>query len=86
LSLKYRTQWKIQLAQATGRLGADIVPFWSSIAEKKSLAAEKHKKIWVNTLGIPQAHPTRKERGTFIINALYGGVEVTLLFQKKAIL
>jgi hypothetical protein len=30
----------------------------------------------VNTLGIPQAHPTRKEKG----------VEVTLFFQRKAIL
>jgi phenylalanyl-tRNA synthetase alpha subunit len=36
----------------------------------------------VNTLGIPQAHPARKERGTYIIHAWYGGVEVTLLFQK----
>jgi hypothetical protein len=40
----------------------------------------------MNTLGIPQAHPTRKERGTYKLHALYGGVEVTLLFQKKAIL
>jgi hypothetical protein len=40
----------------------------------------------VNTLGIPQAHPARKERGTYIIHALYGGVEVTLLFPRKAIL
>jgi phenylalanyl-tRNA synthetase alpha subunit len=37
----------------------------------------------VNTLGIPQAHPARKEKGTYIIHVLYGGVEVTLLFQKK---
>jgi phenylalanyl-tRNA synthetase alpha subunit len=37
----------------------------------------------VNTLGIPQAHPARKEKGTYIIHALYGGVEVTLLFPKK---
>ena len=61
-------------------------PSQSSIAEKKSSAAEKRKEIWVNTLGIPQAHPARKEKGTYIIHALYGGVEVTLLFQKKAIL
>jgi hypothetical protein len=40
----------------------------------------------VNTLGTPQAHPARKERGTYIIHAWYGGVEVTLLFHKKAIL
>jgi hypothetical protein len=40
----------------------------------------------VNTLGILQAHPARKEGGTYIIHALYGGVEVTLLFQRKAII
>jgi hypothetical protein len=40
----------------------------------------------VNTLGILQAHPTRKERGTYTVHAWYGGVEVTLLFQRKAIL
>jgi phenylalanyl-tRNA synthetase alpha subunit len=74
------------LAQATGRLGADTTPFLSSIAENKSSAAEKHKYIWVNTLGIPQAHPARKERGTYMLHALYGGAEVTLLFQKRAIL
>jgi hypothetical protein len=37
----------------------------------------------VNTLGIPQANPARKEKGTYIIHALYGGVEVTLLFPEK---
>jgi hypothetical protein len=37
----------------------------------------------VNTLGIPQAHPAHKEKGTYIIHALYGGVEVTLLFLEK---
>jgi hypothetical protein len=37
----------------------------------------------VNTLGIPQAHPTRREKGTYIIHALYGGVEVTRLFPEK---
>jgi phenylalanyl-tRNA synthetase alpha subunit len=37
----------------------------------------------VNTLGIPQAHPARKEKGTYIIHALCGGVEVTLLFAEK---
>jgi hypothetical protein len=37
----------------------------------------------VNTLGIPQAHPACKEKGTYIIHALYDGVEVTLLFPEK---
>jgi hypothetical protein len=37
----------------------------------------------VNALGIPQAHPARREKGTYIIHALYGGVEVTLLFPEK---
>jgi hypothetical protein len=37
----------------------------------------------VNTLGILQAHPARREKGTYIIHALYGGVEVTLLFPEK---
>jgi hypothetical protein len=37
----------------------------------------------VNTLGILQAHLARKEKGTYIIHALYGGVEVTLLYPKK---
>jgi hypothetical protein len=40
----------------------------------------------VNTLGILQAHPARKERGTYTVHAWYGGVEVTLLFQRKSIL
>jgi hypothetical protein len=37
----------------------------------------------VNTLGILQAHPARKEKWTYIIHALYGGVEVTLLFPER---
>jgi hypothetical protein len=37
----------------------------------------------VNKLGILQAHPTRKEKGAYIIHALYGGVDVTLLFLEK---
>ena len=36
----------------------------------------------MNTLGIPQAHPARKEKGTYIIHALYGGVDVTLFSEK----
>jgi hypothetical protein len=40
----------------------------------------------VNTLRIPQAHPTRKEGETYTVHARYGGVEVTLyFFQRKAI-
>jgi hypothetical protein len=38
----------------------------------------------VNTLGIPQAHPAPvKRKGTYIIHALCGGVEVNLLFPEK---
>ena len=38
----------------------------------------------MNTLGIPQAHPAPvKEKGAYIIHALYGGVEVTLLFLRE---
>jgi hypothetical protein len=40
----------------------------------------------VNTLVILQAHPARKERVTYTVHAWYGGVEVTHLFQRKAIL
>jgi hypothetical protein len=39
----------------------------------------------MNTLGIPQAHPARKEIGTYTVHAWYVRVEVTLLFQRKAI-
>jgi hypothetical protein len=45
-------------------------PSQSSIAEKKSSVAEKHKYIWVNTLGIPQAHPAPVERKRPIIYML----------------
>jgi hypothetical protein len=32
----------------------------------------------VNTLGISQAHPARKEREAYMVLAWYGGVEVTV--------
>jgi hypothetical protein len=37
----------------------------------------------VNTLRIPQAHPTHKEGETYTVHAWYGGVEVTLFFSEK---
>jgi hypothetical protein len=36
----------------------------------------------VNTLGIPQAQPARKEIETYTVHAWYGGVEVTLFSEK----
>jgi hypothetical protein len=37
----------------------------------------------VNTLRIPQAHPTRKEGETYAVHAWYGGIEVTHFFSEK---
>jgi hypothetical protein len=37
----------------------------------------------VNTLGILQAHPARKEGGTYTVHAWYGGVEVALFFFRE---
>jgi phenylalanyl-tRNA synthetase alpha subunit len=34
----------------------------------------------VNTLDIPQAHPARKKRETYMVHAWCGGVEVTHFF------
>jgi hypothetical protein len=46
-------------------------PSQSSITEKKSSDTEKRKEIWVNTLGIPQAHPAPVKRKRPISYMLY---------------